>query len=79
MNRAKGIPLATPISMFCGLPIGVMALPTFDPSAIASRNGSGRSASGRSAASTSGVRTRQIVSLTKNAENIPLDRDDRAE
>ena len=43
----NGMPLATPMSMFCGLPIGVRALPTFEASARPRRNGSGRSRSGR--------------------------------
>ena len=60
------------MSMFCGLPVMVIALPTLDASAIASRNGRGRSRSGRSAEITSGVKTRQTVSLMKSADNTPL-------
>ena len=60
-----------PIIMFCGLPVMVATLPMFDAMATASRYGTGLRPSRRVISSTSGVSTRHMVSLTKNAEKTP--------
>ena len=57
--------------MFCGLPVIVAVLPTLDAIGIANRYGIGSRLSRVTRSSTSGVMTRQIVSLTRNAENDP--------
>jgi hypothetical protein len=57
--------------MFCGLPVMVAVEPTLEAIATASRYGSGRRCNFNVTSSTSGVRTRQIASFTRNAENTP--------
>ena len=54
--------------MFCGLPVIVAMLPTLEAIGIASRYGIGSRFSRLTRSSTSGVMTRQIVSLTRKAE-----------
>ena len=63
--------LQIPTSMFCGLPVTESTEPTFEPIASPMRYTLGRTPRGRSAASSTGVTTRQTVSLTKNAEKRP--------
>ena len=58
-----------PISMFCGFPVMVATLPTFDHVATARRYGSG--AESARDASTKGTITRHTISFTKNAESTP--------
>jgi len=75
MEARKGaypIPLEMPISMFCGLPVTVIALPTFDAKASPRRYGAGRNSSDRSVITSTGVKTRQMVSLMKSAERMRL-------
>ena len=57
--------------MFCGLPVIVAVLPTLEAIGIANRYGTGLRLSRVTRSSTSGVMTRQIVSLTRKAENAP--------
>ena len=68
---AYGIWERPPIMMFCGLPVIVAADPTFEAMATARRYGTGRRPSAIVSSNTSGVRTRQIASLTRKAENTP--------
>ena len=63
--------LQIPTSMFCGFPVTDSTEPTFAPMASPIRYALGRTRSGPSAASSTGVTTRQIVSLTKNADRRP--------
>ena len=60
-----------PTSIFCGLPVTERTDPTLAPIASPSRYGVGRTRSGPKAASRTGVTTRQMVSLTKNADSSP--------
>ena len=60
------------ISMFCGLPVMVATLPMFEAVASASRYGSGRWPRAIAISMTIGVKIRQMVSLTKSAERMPL-------
>ena len=57
--------------MFCGLPVIVAVLPTLEAIATPSRYGTGSRRSRRAMSTTSGVITRQIASLSRNAENTP--------
>ena len=57
--------------MFCGLPVMVATLPTFEAVATANRYGMGLRFTAVTSSSTSGVITKQIVSLTKKAESVP--------
>jgi len=66
------MPENEPISMFCGLPVMVATLPMFDAVATARRYGSGFTPMRRVAVRTKGTMTRQMMSLTKNAESTPL-------
>ena len=66
------MPDSEPISMFCGLPVIVAALPIFDAVATAITYGTGGSLSRRAMCTTNGVITRQTMSLTRNAESSPL-------
>ncbi len=61
-----------PIRMFCGLPVIVAVLPMFDAVATASRYGTGLTPIRRVAFNANGTMTRQMMSLTKNAESSPL-------
>src|SRR6266699_618836 len=70
-NPPKVVPLQMPTSMFCGLPVTESTEPTLAPMASPSRYGVGRTRSGPRAASRTGVTTRQMVSLTKNADSSP--------
>ena len=70
-NCVYGICEKLPIMMFCGLPVMVAVEPTFEAIASASRYGAGRRLSASVRSSTSGDSTRQIASLTRNAENTP--------
>jgi len=70
-NCANGIREKCPMIMFCGLPTSVATLPILALVASAIRYGSIGSSPRRIAAMTSGVSTKQIVSLTSNAERIP--------
>ena len=58
--------------MFCGFPVMVATLPMLAEVATASRYGSGFSPMRRVAASANGTITRQMMSLTKNAESTPV-------
>jgi len=60
--------------MFCGLPVIVAVLPILDAVATARRYGTGLTPMRRVAVSTKGTITRQMMSLTKNAESNPLRR-----
>jgi len=60
-----------PTSMSCGLPISVIALPTLAPVTSAIRYGTGFRRARSVARRTIGVKSRQIVSLTKSAERRP--------
>ena len=66
------MPEKDPIRMFCGLPVIVAVLPTFDAVATARRYGTGLTPIRRVAFSTKGTMTRQMMSLTKNAESNPI-------
>jgi hypothetical protein len=59
---------SAPTIMFCGLPVIVAALPTFEAIATASRYGTGLRRSERVTSITIGVITRHTASLTRNAE-----------
>ena len=60
------------MSMFCGLPVIVATLPMLDAVATASRCGSAFTPSRLVAVRTKGTITRQMMSLTKKADRIPL-------
>ena len=66
-----GICEKLPIMMFCGLPVIVAVEPMFDAIATASRYGTGLRRIAAYSSSTSGASTRQIASLTRNAEKTP--------
>ena len=57
--------------IFCGLPVIVAVLPTLEAMGIANRYGTGLRLRRATRSSTSGVMTRQIVSLTRKAEKAP--------
>jgi hypothetical protein len=57
--------------MFCGLPVIVAVLPTLEAMGIANRYGTGSRLRRVTRSSTSGVMTKQIVSLTRKAEKTP--------
>src|ERR1700758_5247399 len=63
----------TPMNIFCGFPVTVETLPIFDAVATAMRNGIGFTLIDLVAERIMGVKRRQIVSLTKRAERIPLE------
>src|SRR5262249_21410921 len=65
-------PDTDPISMFCGLPVTVAALPMLDAVASARRYGSGRCRRASATSMTTGVNTRQIVSWRKSADSPPV-------
>src|SRR5690606_16641151 len=70
-NSPNVKPPRSPTSMFWGLPVSVSTEPELEAVASAIRYGAGRTPSGRSTSSSSGVSTRQIVSLTKSADSAP--------
>jgi hypothetical protein len=57
--------------MFCGLPVMVATLPTFDAVATATRYGTGGRPRRRAMCNTNGVMTRHTMSFTRNADNKP--------
>src|ERR1700732_3878680 len=57
--------------MFCGLPVIVAVLPALEAIGIAKRYGAGLRLRRVTRSSTSGVMTKQIVSLTRKADNAP--------
>ncbi len=59
------------MSMFCALPISVPAAPKLHATASAIRNGTGLSCLRTSATVTMGVKTKQTMSLFRNAERPP--------
>ena len=59
-----------PISMFCGFPVMAATLPMFDAVASAIRRARTRPRD-RAISMSTGVKTRQIVSLTKSADSVP--------
>ena len=65
------MPEATPMSMFCGLPVRVAVEPMLLAVARASRYGVARTPRAALTSRTSGVRARHTVSLTKTAESRP--------
>src|SRR5581483_1822873 len=71
-NMINGIWERTPMNIFCGFPVTVATLPMFDAVATAMRKGIGLTLIDLLAESIIGVKRRQIVSLTKRAERIPL-------
>ena len=72
MKSRYGIRENEPMSMFCGLPVMLATLPIFEAVATARRYGSGLMPIRRVSASTIGTMTRQMMSLTKNADSTPL-------
>ena len=60
--------------MFCGFPVIVATLPTLEAIATPSKYGKGFSFADFTISTTSGVKTRQIASLTRNAEKNPVSR-----
>src|SRR3989475_1656220 len=70
-NPPNEAPLHIPTSMFCGLPVTDTTDPTLAPIASPIRYGLGLTRSGPSAASSTGVTTRQMVSLTNSADSSP--------
>lgn len=71
MKPPNDTPLQMPTSMFCGLPVTDSTEPTLAPMASPRRYGRGRTRRRSSAASSTGVTTKQMVSLTKNADMTP--------
>jgi hypothetical protein len=61
-----------PISIFCGLPVMVMALPIFDESISAIRKGIGLIFSERHMPIITGVKSNTTASFTRNALAIPV-------
>ena len=61
--------------MFCGLPVKVTTLPMLEDVARAMRKGIGLSFVWFKASIRSGVNIKQIVSLTNNAERMPLEKE----
>ncbi len=61
----------SPMSMFCGLPMRVIAEPTFDAQASASRNGIGSSLLRTQPSMRTGAIARQTMSFARTAERNP--------
>lgn len=61
--------------MFCGLPVKVTTLPMLEEVANAMRKGTGLSFVWFKASIRSGVNIKQIVSFTKSADRMPLEKE----